>query len=62
MNALIVLIPAALALGGLALGAFLWSLRTAQYEDMDGAGWRVILDDDDDDGAASAPEVPAPSA
>lgn len=49
MNALVVLIPAALALGGLALGAFLWSLRTRQYEDMDGAGWRVIMTDDEDE-------------
>ncbi|TIU32099.1 MAG: cbb3-type cytochrome oxidase assembly protein CcoS [Mesorhizobium sp.] len=29
------------------LAAFLWSLRTGQYEDLDGAAERVLLDDDD---------------
>jgi len=35
--------------GGLALAmaaAFLWSLRSGQYDDLDGAAWRAILDDD----------------
>lgn len=40
------LIPIALAIGGVALGAFLWSLRTAQYEDLDGAAERLLYDDD----------------
>jgi cbb3-type cytochrome oxidase maturation protein len=46
MNMLIYLIPVALALGGLGLGAFLWSLRNGQYEDLDGAAWRVLNDED----------------
>jgi len=46
MNALVILIPTALLLGGLALGAFLWSLKSDQYEDLDGAGWRIISDDE----------------
>ena len=46
MNVLIVLIPLALALGGLGLGAFLWSLRSHQYDDPDGAAWRALRDDD----------------
>ena len=36
MNALIFLIPIALGLGGLGLVAFLWSLRTGQYDDLEG--------------------------
>ena len=36
----------ALALGLTGLAAFLWSLRTGQYEDMDGAALRVLSDDD----------------
>jgi len=36
------LIPAALFLGLLGLGAFLWSLRSGQYEDLDGAAERVL--------------------
>lgn len=46
MNMLIYLIPVALLLGGLGLGAFLWSLRNGQYDDLDGAAWRVLDDDD----------------
>lgn len=47
MNMLIYLIPIALFLGGLGLYAFLWSLKSGQYEDLDGAAWRVITEDDD---------------
>lgn len=45
MTALAWLIPAALALGGLGLAAFLWSLNTGQYDDLDGASWRALSDD-----------------
>jgi cbb3-type cytochrome oxidase maturation protein len=51
MNVLIYLLPIALALGLTALAAFLWSLRTGQYEDMDGAALRVLSDDDVQDRA-----------
>ena len=46
MNILLILIPAALLLGLSGLAAFLWSLRTGQYEDLEGAKWRVLSDDD----------------
>lgn len=46
MNVLIYLVPAALLLGLLGLGAFLWNLRTGQYEDLDGAAVRILSDDD----------------
>jgi cbb3-type cytochrome oxidase maturation protein len=47
MNIMVVLVPAALILGATGLGAFLWSLRAGQYEDLDGAAHRVLIDDDD---------------
>lgn len=47
MDALLVLIPVALGLGLLGLAAFLWSLKSGQFEDLDGAAWRAIMDDDD---------------
>ncbi|PHR20117.1 MAG: cbb3-type cytochrome oxidase assembly protein CcoS [Hoeflea sp.] len=47
MNNLIFLIPIALFLGGLGLAAFLWSMKSGQYEDLDGAAWRVLDDGDD---------------
>jgi len=46
MNGLIVLIPVALALGLLGLAAFLWALRSGQFEDLDGAGNRILFDDE----------------
>jgi cbb3-type cytochrome oxidase maturation protein len=46
MEVLIYLVPIALALGLLGLGAFLWALETGQYEDLDGAAWRALMDDD----------------
>lgn len=45
MNMLIYLIPIALFLGGLGLVAFLWSLKSGQYDDLEGASWRVLRDD-----------------
>jgi len=46
MNVLVYLVPIALTLGLTGLAAFLWSLRSGQYEDMDGAALRVLSDDD----------------
>ena len=46
MEVLIYIVPLALSLGLLGLGAFLWSLKTGQYEDLEGAAWRAIIDDD----------------
>lgn len=46
MNILIYLIPIALFLGLLGLAAFLWALRDGQFDDLDGAAERVLLDDD----------------
>jgi len=45
MNVLIILIPAALLLGGAGLAAFLWALRSGQYDDPEGAAERILLDD-----------------
>lgn len=47
MNILAILIPVSLALGALGLLAFLWSLRADQYDDLDGAAWRILLDDEE---------------
>lgn len=46
MNNLILLIPAALALGGIGLAGFLWALRSGQFDDLDGAAHRILLDDE----------------
>jgi cbb3-type cytochrome oxidase maturation protein len=46
MTNLLVLIPIALFLGGLGLAAFIWALRSGQYDDLDGAAWRILQDDE----------------
>lgn len=46
MTLLTFLIPIALGLGLLGLVAFLWSISTGQYEDLDGAAERILHDDD----------------
>ena len=48
MTALAWLIPCALFLGALGLAAFLWSLNSGQFEDLEGAGWRALQDDERD--------------
>lgn len=45
MDILVYLIPAALFLGLIGLAAFLWALRSGQFEDLDGAGERILFDD-----------------
>ncbi|AVA24090.1 cbb3-type cytochrome oxidase assembly protein CcoS [Rhizobium sp. NXC24] len=46
MNMLIYLIPLALFMGTLGLGGFLWSLRSGQYDDLEGASWRILVNED----------------
>jgi cbb3-type cytochrome oxidase maturation protein len=45
VNALLLLVPAALLLGLLGLAGFLWAMRTRQYDDLDGAAQRILFDD-----------------
>jgi cbb3-type cytochrome oxidase maturation protein len=47
MDVLMWLIPVALGLGGLGLAAFLWALKSGQFDDLDGAAHRILFDDDD---------------
>ncbi|MBB5702280.1 cbb3-type cytochrome oxidase maturation protein [Ochrobactrum daejeonense] len=46
MSGLLFLIPIALFLGLLGLIGFLWSLKNGQYDDLDGAANRILLDDE----------------
>jgi cbb3-type cytochrome oxidase maturation protein len=45
MSELLLLIPLALLMGLAWLGAFLWSMRSGQFDDLDGAGSRILFDD-----------------
>jgi cbb3-type cytochrome oxidase maturation protein len=46
MNGLMILIPIALLLGLVGLVAFLWALRSGQFDDLDGAAVRILGDDE----------------
>jgi cbb3-type cytochrome oxidase maturation protein len=48
MTVLLLLIPAALAIGGLGLAAFFWALRDGQFDDPEGDAARILIDDDDE--------------
>ena len=47
MNMLLILIPAALLLGLVGLGAFLWALKSGQFDDLDGASQRILIDEEE---------------
>lgn len=46
MSGLLILIPVALFLGGIGLAGFVWSLRSGQFDDLDGAALRILADDE----------------
>ncbi len=48
MNGLAILIPLALMMGLVGLMAFFWALRRGQFEDLDGAANRILIDDEDE--------------
>ena len=48
MSVILYLLPLALLLGFVGLMAFMWTLKTGQYDDMEGTAWRAIMDDDID--------------
>ena len=48
MNGLALLIPLALLMGGAGLMGFFWALRRGQFDDLDGAANRILIDDEGD--------------
>ena len=53
MSSLVFLVPLALLLGGAALAAFFWSLKSGQYDDLEGAAQRIFVDEDGDRAGAA---------
>ena len=47
MTGLMFLIPVALGMGGLGLAMFFWAMKDGQFEDLDGAAQRILIDDED---------------
>jgi cbb3-type cytochrome oxidase maturation protein len=48
MNVLAYLIPVSLILGAIGLVAFVFTVKSRQYEDPEGAAQRILSDDYDD--------------
>lgn len=48
--ALVMLVLVSVTMGAVGLLAFLWSVRAKQYDDLDGATVRILLDDNDEIG------------
>lgn len=48
MTGLVFLIPIALVMGGIGLAGFFWAMRNGQFEDLDGAANRILIEDEDD--------------
>lgn len=55
MDVIIYLIPLALLLGLLGLGAFLWALKSGQFDDLDGAAHRILFEDEETRQGKSSP-------
>lgn len=47
MEMLFIMIPAAIFLGLLGLVFFIWSVKTGQFEDVEGPKYRIFFDDDE---------------
>lgn len=55
MDILYLLIPLAVVIMIVAVAAFMWAVRSGQYEDLEGPAHRILMDDDD-------PRIPRASA
>jgi cbb3-type cytochrome oxidase maturation protein len=47
MTILFLLIPLGMIFLGVAIWAFLWAVRSGQFDDMEGPAHRILMDDDD---------------
>ncbi len=47
MDILFLLIPLGIVILGIAIGGFIWAVKSGQFEDMQGPAHRILMDDDD---------------
>jgi len=48
MDIILMIIPAVLLISAVTIVVFHWSVKSDQYEDMDGEAYRILMDDDDE--------------
>ena len=46
MEIIYITIPLVLVVGSLVVGVFIWMAKKGQFDDLDGAAHRILLDDD----------------
>jgi cbb3-type cytochrome oxidase maturation protein len=56
MEILTILIPVSLGLGGFGLAAFIWAMKTKQFEDPSGDANRILMTDWDEKPKQETPE------
>lgn len=61
MDVLAFMIPGGIILGLVGLYFFYWSIKSSQYEDLEGAAHRILMDDDDRPLSAPRPVTPSSS-
>jgi cbb3-type cytochrome oxidase maturation protein len=49
MSGLLILIPVALGLGLLGLATFFWAMRGGQFDDLEGAAQRILIEEEEDE-------------
>lgn len=59
MNIIFLLAPFSVLLGLMAVGAFVWTLRAGQYDDIKGAAERILIEDETGPDGAAPPDDPA---
>jgi len=47
MSGLLLLIPIALGMGAFGLAVFFWAMKNGQFEDLDGAANRILIDENE---------------
>ncbi|MFD2176637.1 cbb3-type cytochrome oxidase assembly protein CcoS [Veronia pacifica] len=56
MESLYILIPLAIILVTIAVGIFIWAVKSEQFEDLERQGMNILLDDDDNKKSKNEPE------
>ena len=47
MEIIYLLIPVSLLVVGLIIGAFIWAVKSGQFDDLEGPAHQILMDDDD---------------
>ncbi len=60
MDVIYTLIPGMIFFGLVFVGILIWAIRRGQYEDLEGDGNRILMDDDDTDKHTKRPGLNYP--